>query len=123
MTLPKLTPEPGSTPDAVIVTAEFVPALGQARIQYTKSDAPDFAEYEIRMTPGPTWSNDDDSVIGNIADINTLEFLTTAGVETEGLTASYKVYVRTATGNQSGSDPVSVTRPVIVPPPPPPGPP
>ena len=121
--LPSLTPEPGSTPDPVSVTAEFVPALGQARIQYTKSTATDFAEYEIRMTPGPSWSNSDDSVIGNVADINTLEFLTTAGVQSPGVTATYKVVVRTTTGNESSSDAVSVTRPVVMPPPPPPGPP
>ena len=116
--LPRLSPEPGSTPDPVQITAEFVPALGQTRITITRSTAPDFAEYEYRLTPGPVWSDDDDTVIGNVSNIDSLVFLTTSGVETPGVTASYKAVVRTTTGNERASDPVAVLRPATPPPPP-----
>ena len=109
--LPRLTPEPGATPQAVIANAVWVPGLGKVRITFTKSTAADFAEYEIRMTVGPNYSSDDDVVIGNITDIDTLEFLTDAGLTAPGVTATYKVFVKTTTGNERGSNTVLVTRP------------
>lgn len=115
--MPKLTPEPGATPEPVTASAVFNPATNQTDITHSKSTAPDFAEYEYRMVPGPVWSEDDDTVIGNVADINSLSFSTTQGVETPGVTAMYKVFVRTTSGNIAGSEPVSVMRPASVSPP------
>jgi len=109
--LPRLTPEPGATPEAVTLTAEYVPALGQVRITHTRSTATNFAEYEYRLTRGTEWSDDDDEVIGNVTDQDTLEFLTNKGVETAGVTAVYKAFVKTTTGNEAGSNSVVVTRP------------
>jgi len=111
LSMPKLTPDPGSTPAAVTATAVWDAVLGKVRITFTKSTAADFAEYEIRFTAGPNYSPDDDVVIGNITDINTLEFLTDAGLSTPGTTATFKVFVRTTTGNEKGSNTVAVTRP------------
>jgi hypothetical protein len=109
--LPKLTPEPGSTPEAVTLTAEYVPATGQVRITVTRSPATDFAEYEYRMTRGPVWSDADDEVIGNVSNQDTLEFLTDKGVETAGVSAVYRAFVKTTTGNEKGSNTVLITRP------------
>ena len=117
VTLPKVTPEPGSTPAAVTLTATWDPAENKVRLTWTASTAADFAEYEIRYTPGPVYSKDDDSVIGNIADIGTLEFLTDVGVGAPNITGSYKVFVKTTTGNEKGSNAVAVTHPSEVPPP------
>lgn len=111
LSMPKLTPEPGSTPAAVIATVVWDAVLNKARITFTKSTADDFAEYEIRFTAGPNYSTEDDTVIGNITDINTLVFLTDAGLTTPGATATFKVFVRTTTGNEKGSNTVLVTRP------------
>jgi len=109
--LPRLTPEPGATPEAVTATVVYVPATGQVRITHTKSTAANFAQYEYRMTRGLTWSDDDDEVIGNVTDIDTLEFLTNAGVETAGVSAVYRAFVKTTTGNEKGSNTVLITRP------------
>ncbi len=113
--MPKLTPEPGATPDAVTMTAVFNPATNRVDITHTKSTAADFAEYEYQMVSGPVWSDDDATVIGNVSDINALAFSTTQGVETAGVTANYKVFVRTTSGNIAGSDPIAVTRPAAPP--------
>lgn len=109
--LPRLTPEPGATPEPVIVNAVWVPATNQARLTYTRSTATDFSDYEFRMTPGPDYSTEDDVIVGSITNQDTLEFLTDAGLMTPGVTASFKVYVKTATGNESGSNTVVITRP------------
>ena len=121
--LPSLTPEPGSTPDPVTTNGTWVPAESKARISYTKSTAADFAQYELRMTPGPDFSAEDDVVVASTTNINTLEFLTNAGLTSSGVTASFKVFVKTTTGHEKGSNTVVITRPIIVPPPPPPSPP
>ncbi len=115
--LPRLTPEPGATPEAVTAAVVYVPATGQVRITHTKSTAANFAQYEYRMTRGLTWSDDDDEVIGNVTDIDTLEFLSNAGVETAGVSAVYRAFVKTTTGNEKGSNTVVVTRPLSPAPP------
>jgi hypothetical protein len=109
--LPRLTPEPGSTPEAVTVNGTYVPAQTKAQIVHTKSTAPDFAGYELRMTPGPDYSADDDVVVATSSDINSLEFLTDAGLTTPGMKAAFKVFVKTTTGNEKGSNTVVITRP------------
>ncbi len=116
--MPKLTPDEGSTPDAVTVTAVFNPVTGQVEISHTQSTAADFAEYEYVMVIGNVWSDDDDTVIGNVTDINSLAFATAQGVGTPGVTAGYAVAVRTTTGNLKRSEPVFVTRPLGPAPPP-----
>lgn len=108
--LPRLTPAAGSTPDAVTADGEWDEAAMLARISFTLSTAPDFAAYELRYTPGPVYSNDDDIVIDQITDINSLEFMTNTGLLIPGVTATFKVFVKTTTGNEKGSNAVSVTR-------------
>ena len=110
--LPRLTPEPGSTPDPVTANGQWVPAQTQARITHSQSTATDFDSYELRMTPGPDYSSDDDVIVATSSDINSLEFLTDAGLTSQGVTASFKVFVKTTTGNEKGSNTVVITRPL-----------
>ncbi|MEO8165723.1 MAG: hypothetical protein ABI619_10045 [Betaproteobacteria bacterium] len=118
--LPRLTPTPGSTPDAVTANGSWDEAQMQARITYSQSTSPDFAKYELRFTPGPEYSGDDDIVIASNSDINSLEFMTAEGLGTPGITASYKVFVITTTDNEKGSNAISITRPDDMPGGPPP---
>jgi hypothetical protein len=109
--LPRLTPQPGSTPDAVTANGTWDAAQNKARLTFTLSEATDFDAYELRMTPGPDYSAEDDVVVASSTDIQSLEFLTDAGLSVSGVTASYKVYVKTTTGNEIGSNTVVLTRP------------
>ena len=109
--LPRLTPQPGSTPDAVTANGTWDAAQNKARLTFTLSEATDFDAYELRMTPGPDYSAEDDVVVASSTDIQSLEFLTDAGPSVSGVTASYKVYVKTTTGNEIGSNTVVLTRP------------
>jgi hypothetical protein len=111
--LPRLTPEPGSTPAAVTINASWdVPQL-KAKITWSASTAADLFQYEIRFCAGPVYNTDVETVIGNVAPSAPREFFTDAGLAAVGNIASFKVYVITTTSNEKGSNDVAVTRPVM----------
>lgn len=111
-TLPRLTPLPGHTPDPVTVSGAWDPATELANLSWTASDDPDLERYEVRMSPGATYSTEDDSVIGSVEAGGPLEFSTNAGLTSPGLNASFRVYVMLTTGNERGSTTLPITRPI-----------
>lgn len=111
-TLPRLTPLPGSTPSNVVATAIWDIPLQQARITWTASTEASLDHYEVRFCPGPNYSTEDESIVSSIDSGEPRELLTTAGLLNPGATASFKVYVVTTTGNESGSNAVTVNRPI-----------
>lgn len=110
-TLPRLTPRPGATPDAVAASASWDAALEKARLTWDSSDNPNLKEYEVRYSPGDRYVEDDASVIGNIAPEAPREFLTDAGLSQPGASSSFKVFVILTTGNEAGSDSLTLARP------------
>lgn len=111
LTLPKLSPEPGATPDAVTANIAWDATLQKARITWTASTDPNLSHYEIRFCAGPNYSTDDESTLGTVTPSEPREFLTDTGLATPGDTASFKVYVVLTTGNEKGSNTVTITRP------------
>ena len=82
----------------------------QAELAWSASADPDLAEYEVRWSPGPSYDAGTATVAGNLPP-GTLSLDTTAGLATSGNTASYKVFVKLTTGNEAGSNTVTVARP------------
>ncbi|KAF0181139.1 MAG: hypothetical protein FD161_445 [Limisphaerales bacterium] len=111
LTLPKLTPDPGSTPDPVNATGIWNAPTTQAKITWTLSPAADLEKYEIRWSPGSTYQSENEVVIGTVAAGGTLEFFTAQGLGQVGAVSVFKVYVLTTTGNERGSNVVKITRP------------
>ena len=109
--LPRLSPEPGSTPDAVTATSVWDVALSSAKLTWTASADTNLSEYEIRFCAGPNYSTDNESAIGSVSPTAPREFLTNTGLSAPGNVATFKVYVITTTGNEKGSNTVAVTRP------------
>ena len=109
--LPRLTPEPGSTPDAVDASAVFQ-APDHFKVVYGASEAGDLKEYQLRGNAGGTFSSQDAVVIATNAKDATREFVSTFGLTQPGAKVSVAVYVITLTGNQKGSAPMTITRPV-----------
>jgi hypothetical protein len=110
--LPRLTPEPGSTPDAVVASGIWNAPTSQGKITWEASTAPDLDHYDVRWSPGSTYSTDDESTIGNVAKDAPREFFTTQGLGLPGAVSVFKVYVVTETDNEKGSNTVKITRPV-----------
>jgi hypothetical protein len=110
--LPWLTPPPGSTPAPVSASALWDAASQEAAVSYTASPHPLLAEYELRGSFGGTrYNGDAASVLGNHPAGDLTPFRTKAGLVASGSRVYYKVFVVLETGNERGSNTVSVTRP------------
>ena len=110
LSLPDVYPAAGSTPGAATASGEWDGAADEAVITWNPSSDPNLDHYEIRMTPGPTYNTSNDTVIGS-AQPGESEFRTTEGLANSGDVASYKVYVILTSGNEAGSNTVTITRP------------
>lgn len=114
--LPDLYPAPGHTPENLVAQGEYDIETGEAVITYNASTDPDFDHYELRGKLGTEWE-DTAAVLANNPD-GVLEFRTTFGMTNgPGFGATFKVYVKLSTGNESGSNAVTVIVPPDVEPP------
>lgn len=111
LSLPQVSPDPGSTPDAVSANGSWDATLVSAKLTWSASPDANLVEYEIRFSPGPNYSTETETVVGNVAPTAPREFLTNAGLSSSGDVASFKVYVILSTGNEKGSNTVTITRP------------
>ncbi len=110
LSLPKLTPDPGSTPNAVVANGVWNVPTTQGKLTWAASTDPNLYQYEVRWSPGPTYDAALEVVIGNVAPTATREFFTTQGLLASGDVSNFKVYVVTTTGNERGSNTVKITR-------------
>ena len=108
--LPKLTPDPGSTPSPVLANGAWDVPTSQARLTWDASTVADLAEYEVRWSPGATYDASVEVVLGNVAPSAPREFFTAQGLGVSGAVSVFKVYVKTTTGNERGSNVVKITR-------------
>ena len=117
--VPDLTPKPGSTPLAVHGNGEWIAAQLMARLTCSESTDPNLSEYEWRYSVGgDSYSTETESVVpgGNIPAGGTREILTDVALGEPGSKVHFKVYVRTTTGNEKGSNTVTIIRPAAPPP-------
>lgn len=112
-TLPRLTPTPGHTPEAVNASAIFE-APDRTRVVYEASTDGLLHSYELRGNVGEDYSDEDAVVIAtNLADAPR-EFVTTFGLNQPGARIAMKVYVILTTGNEAGGAAMLVQRPSMV---------
>jgi hypothetical protein len=116
LSLPVLFPAPGSTPDPVVLTGGWNPATAQADFSWTQSSNPALLEFEVRRCLGTTWNDATAIVIGNIPAGSTpvatpTSFSTNSDLDSPGDSITVKVFVRLTTGNEAGSNAVTITRP------------
>jgi len=107
LTLPRLTPTPGSTPDPVAAVAVWDATIDQAVITWEASDNPNVEHYEVRYSPGDLDDSDAETLQATVAPDAPREFLTRKGLSKPGDAALFKVYVVLETGNERGSEVVS----------------
>lgn len=109
LSLPDLSPAPGSTPAPVVLGGSWDAALGLAMFQWTASLAATLSHYELRMSVGATYDTASATVVANIP-AGTLTFSTAAGLVAPGDIASFKLFVVLTTANEAGSNTVTITR-------------
>lgn len=109
--LPRLTPLPGATPKAVNASAVWDAAESKARLVWDASDNASLKEYQVRYSPGEEYKEEDAAVVATTLPDAPRELLTNAGLTQAGATATFKVFVVVDTGNEAGSESLTVTRP------------
>lgn len=112
-TLPRLTPAPGHTPEAVNASAIFQ-APESSRVVYDESNDGMLARYELRGHVGEEYHEEDAVVIATNLPEAPREFVSAFGLTQPGAQVALKVYVILTTGNEAGSAPMIVQRPSMV---------
>jgi hypothetical protein len=109
--VPRISPLPGSTPDAVEAAGYWDAEHGVAVIEWPPSENPKLDHYEVRRARGERYRADDETVVARVpADTHVLR--TAAGLPGPGAEAEYRVYVVLKTGNEKGSNTVRIVRPM-----------
>ncbi len=112
-TLPRLTPLPGHTPDAVNASA-VLEGTNQSKVVYDASTDAMLESYELRGSAGDDYNDEDAVVIATNAPGAPREFVTPFGLNQPGAKVALKVYVILTTGNEAGSAAMFVERPASV---------
>ena len=110
-TVPVVSSKPGTTPNPVQLNGTYNPATGKAELTITKSDAPNFAQYDYRYCAGTKYTEDTAAKLATIANISTLTLATNTGLNAPGSSIAIKCYVVTDTGNAKASNTLIITRP------------
>lgn len=111
-TLPRLTPEPGHTPDPVNASAIWVEE-STSKTVYAASDDPQLKHYQLRGVIGLEWNDEDAVVLATNEPEDAREFVVSFGLTQPGTHIVLKVYVITQDGNERGSAPLPVQRPEV----------
>lgn len=109
LSLPRLTPLPGHTPDPVVLSGVWNAGTSMADLSWTASADPDLDHYEVRRSGNTPYNTNTEVAVADVA-AGTLVLSTNAGLPAPG-SMGYKVYVVLNTSNESGSNAVTVVRP------------
>ena len=105
-----MTPPPGSTPKAVVLSWVWNPATLMADFSWSASDNPNLKQYELRACDPPTYRAADEVLVANIPETQTT-FSSAFGLDASGAVKLFKVYVITDDDNEKGSNVARITRP------------
>ncbi len=110
-TLPRLTPKAGTTPKPLDVSGVWDNVLGKARFTWPLWAGKDGEKLQVRGCLG-AWKTEDEEIIADLP-LDATHFETDFGLTAPGAIASFKVYIVTSTGNESGGKAVKIARPVL----------
>lgn len=109
--IPRLSPEPGHTPEPVTVSASQ-PTPGTALVTHGASSDPDFKELQLRGVAGNDGDAEDAIVLETHDSPDAGTFTTQHGLASPGGAVTLWVYVVTNDGNERASERMVVERPV-----------
>jgi hypothetical protein len=66
VSLPRLTPAPGSTPAAVNLSGSWNSGTSMANLVWSESTAPDFSHYQVRYHPGPRYKAAEEQIVDDV---------------------------------------------------------
>lgn len=110
LSLPRVYPLPGHTPEAVVLSGSWNAGTAMADLSWTASSDPDLASYSVRRSGADPYDTDSELVVDTLPP-GTLSLATDEGLGTPGSTMRFKVYVVLTTGNEKGSNTMTINRP------------
>lgn len=108
--LPRLDPLPGHTPDAVVLVGVWNPTTLMADLSWTASTDPDLSGYPVRRSGATPYDTTTEQAVQTLPP-GTLVLSTNAGLTAPGSSMSFRAYVLLTTGNEKGSNTVTITHP------------
>lgn len=113
LSLPRVTPLPGSTPKATVLSAAWNGATDMLDLAWVASTNPELKEYQLRSCDPPKYLTSLEAPVATFLKTETTASLdgATAGLGVSGAVKLYKLYVVTNDDNEKGSKSVTVTRP------------
>lgn len=114
--LPRLTPEPGSTPDPAVVTFVWNGTTNKVDISAQVPVQLNMKRARLLYSPGTSWNEEDASVVESVSLVGVdledpVVFSTDFALSGPGSTALFRVVVENETGNEASSNVIEVTRP------------
>jgi hypothetical protein len=110
--LPAYSPPEGATPDAVQLSGTYDAATQKADLAWSEVTDESVTELELRGTVGPEYDAEDESIIATFAPTDPRTWTGDFGLLVAGSASSFKIFAKTAEGNERGSNAVTVTRPL-----------
>jgi hypothetical protein len=107
--LPDLTPAPGSTPAPVQLSGGWDEQLDAVVLNVTQPTEPNVT-IQIRACDGPTYNADTENVVATLP-AGTFTVTNNFNMPNPGDEKSFRAYTINATGNEKGSNTVTVVRP------------
>ena len=104
--LPRLSPIPWHTPQAVVLSGVYDAETQSARLEWGASEDPKLVSYQIRQCAGGIYAKKTERVVATVRKDEVLQAVVR---QVPGAVMCYKVYVLLSTGNERGSRPVVVT--------------
>ena len=116
LTLTRLTPEPGSTPEPAVVSGSYDVPQNKAVVSAQVPVQADLQRIKLLYSPGLEWHGDDTSVVESrsAAGLDLTQpvvFETTYALGTPGATALFRVEVENDTDNTAQSNTLIIERP------------
>ena len=93
-------------------TARFRRAARRAAARSPRfRPSPALVSYELRSSPGPHYSAEDEATLASIPPRRSAHLSKRHGFGLPGNAVNHKIYVRLTTGNEAGNDLLTITRP------------
>lgn len=110
LSIPRLVPLPGHTPDPVVLSGVWNPGTEMADLSWTASADADLAGYSVRRSGSDPYNSNTEQVVQSVGP-GVLALSTNEGLVLDGAVMRFKVYVILDTGNEAGSNAVEINKP------------
>lgn len=110
LSLPRVTPLPGSTPKPAVLSFDWNETTDMADFSWTLSPSPGITQQELRACDPPTYRTSEEDVVESLEPTVT-STSSNFGLGISGATKLFRLYSMTGDGNEKGSNTVKVIRP------------